>query len=145
MRRRRLPGPEHLPRRSLGDDEEYVVYRVVLTDDTAHEAFLQSFQSRGERGLPPRRGTPEERHPSLNDGVSAFRTRSAAAGSAEAAIARGRGFGDFTAAIRLRGGCGIDIAEWGSPGHLTVWGDALILRDAATDIVRVTEPEAPRR
>lgn len=140
LRRRRQPPlePQVLDRRHIGDGEQVVAYRVVLTDDRRHENFTRSFMSRTAQGKPPRPGTPEERHPALADGISAFLTRAAAAQTARAATFR---FGRFTAEVPLQAGLGITIAVWGGRGHLTIWGDPLILAGIATDIVSVEHDE----
>ena len=134
--RRQPPGPDVLGRRELAEHEEVVAYRVVLTDDREHEDFVRSFMSRGALGLPPRRGTPEERHPSLAEGISAYFEREEAAQTARLTTFR---IGRFTAELHLRPGMGVTIAVWGARGHLTVWGDPLILMTAVADIVSAEE------
>lgn len=119
------------------------MYRAVKTDVRTSDDFVDSFKSRTELGRPPRRGTPEEAHPELADGISVFLERGQAAATAVAVKARieatGRGepIGDYTAKLDLSGS-GVDVSnEWGSPGHLTVWGDSTILSELATDIVPI--------
>jgi hypothetical protein len=141
MRPRRVPGPERLDIRSLADGEEVVAYRIVRTEDRDHSAFERSFTSRAALGLPPRRGTPEERHPELADGLSAYRSREAAMGTALSLIERDRSVGEYIAKVVLRGGMGVRIAVWGPPGHLTIWGNALTLCQATVDIEAVSSPE----
>ena len=126
------PGPDQLDRRAIAENEELVVYRIVQTDDPGSSEFIDSFRPRSERGLPPRAGTPEEKHPSLAEGISVYLTRHKAAKTARATRYR---LGSFTAEVRLRANMGAEIAIWGSRGHLTVWGDPLILASAAADIV----------
>jgi len=51
----------------------------------------------------------------------------------------GRGKGKFTAELHLVREMEVTIEEWGKRGHLTIWGDPLILARAATDILSVDE------
>lgn len=122
------------PQRLTGD---LVVYRVVNSADRCHEDFVRSFMSRLALGNPPRSWTPEGEYPELARGISVFTTAEAAKGVALQAKRRGRGFGDFVAELRLSGAMGVDFAVWGSRGHLTIWGEPLILARAAADIVRI--------
>jgi hypothetical protein len=124
-------------RRRLAGGEELAAFRIVRTDDREAPAFVESFRSRTALGLPPRTWTQEGSNPEIADGISAFRTATAAAATARAAEARGRGFGNFVAELRLSAATDVEIAEWGSPGHLTIWGDALMLSHTATDIVPI--------
>jgi hypothetical protein len=88
VRPRRPPEPLELHPRDLADDEEYVAYRVVLTDDPNHPDFVESFKSRHARGLPPRSWTVEGPNPELAAGISAYRTRDAADQTARKAADR---------------------------------------------------------
>lgn len=137
MRPRNPPIRLPIVRRQLAAGEAFDAYRVVRMDDRSDPAFVESFKSRTALGLPPREWTQEGANPEIADGISAFRSLEAAAGTARAAAARGRGFGDFVAVLPLSADMEVEIAEWGSPGHLTIWGDALMLSHTATDIVPV--------
>jgi hypothetical protein len=49
--------------------------------------------------------------------------------------ARGRNIGDYVARLRLRPDEGFDLADTGSRGHLTIWGDSVKLAASVVDIV----------
>ena len=131
-RRQRRPTPCY-HRRPIGDDEEYVAFRLVHSSDRESDAFLNSLKSRSALDLPPRRHIGETAE--LASGISAYRTREQAISTGRTALERGRDLGRFVAELRLTSTC--DIAEWGSPGHLTIWGDPLMLASQTTDIVSV--------
>lgn len=59
----------------------------------------------------------------------------------EAAVGEANAFpiGKFVATLRLPADQGICTARWGSEGHLSVWGEALMLAQSAADIVRVVD------
>lgn len=137
MRTRNPPIRVEIVRRRLANGEVFSAFRAVRTDDREAPAFVESFRSRTALGLPPRTWTQEGANPEIADGVSAFTTVRAAAATARAAAARGRGFGNYVAELSLSAEIDVEIAEWGSPGHLTIWGDALMLSRTATDIVPV--------
>jgi hypothetical protein len=123
----------------IAEGEEVVVYRAVLTANRAHPDFVRSFMSRAALGKPPRPGTPEERDPSLADGVSAFRTRNACRETVQNASKRGIQLGEFTAELHLVHEMGAEIEAWGARGHLTIWCDPLILAAAVASIVSIDE------
>ena len=90
--------------------------------------------SRSALGDPPRPGTAEERHPVLAEGISTFRARAAAEGTAR----RFPRIGGWTAEVTLHPGHGITVSEWSeNPLHLTVWGDPVMLSQSAADILAV--------
>jgi hypothetical protein len=140
VRPRHAPQPLQLQPRELEEGEVCVVYRVVLTDDREDPAFVESFKSREARGLPPRSWTVEGPNPELAAGISAYLERQAAARTAQKALDRGAGFGEYVAEVRLEPAQGLEIAVWGPRGHLTIWGDPLTLARYAVDIL----PIAPR-
>jgi hypothetical protein len=72
-----------------------------------------------------------------------YRTREAARSTARAAIERDRGFGEFVTEVRMGPGLGISYSEWGPPGHLTVWGESLILMRLAADTLSVAPEQEP--
>jgi hypothetical protein len=115
-------------------DEPRTVFRVVTTADRQTGDFVDSFKSSDALGLPPRRGSPEERFSLIHTGISCFRTQR----QAEKVAARW-GKGDFVAELRLVPGEGVCLAEWGSRGHVTVWADPVKLADMTVDIQAVSE------
>lgn len=82
--------------------------------------------------MPPRRGSPEERFCLIHNGVSFFRTRRQAE-----KVAMKYELGDYIAEVHLQPDQGICLAEWGSRGHVTAWGDAVKLACMTADIVPV--------
>ena len=141
MRPRRLPEPPQrldLHRRPIADGEVYVAYHIVTTDELGSEDLLTSFKSRRATGLPPREWTQEGTNPEIAEGISAYQTREAANATALKTLARGRAIGEYVAELHLRAGQGVEIAEWGPNGHLTIWGDPLMLSSQVVDIVPVT-------
>jgi len=139
-RPRRQPRPIRLNERELAEGEELTVYRIVKTDDQDDPALINAFCSRAELGLPPRRYTPEAANPRINEGVSAYTTFEAAAETARTSRERGRDLGGFVASVRLMSGQEFKYALWGATGHLTIFGAAVTLCQAVTDIVPIEEP-----
>lgn len=138
MRPRAAPPPALvLERRGVGDEEIFVAHHVVRTADASHVDFVDSFKSRAVLDLPPREWTQEGTNPELAEGISAYLTTEAAAETARQVLERGRSIGEFVAEMWLCGHQGIEIAIWGRRGHLTIWGDALILSQTTVDIVQV--------
>jgi len=118
------------------EGEPRTVYRVVASPDRTDEEFIDSFRSSHARGLPPRTGSPEERFGLIHTGISCFETRRQAE-----KVAIRWGLGDHVAEVQLAPDEGICVAEWGSRGHMTVWGDPVKLADMTVDVVAVgSEP-----
>ncbi|HEX4690200.1 MAG TPA: hypothetical protein VH276_05880 [Solirubrobacteraceae bacterium] len=116
------------------EHEARVVYRVVATADRESSELVDSFKSSQMLGLPPRQGSPEARFNLIHSGISCFRTRR----QAEKQALRW-GLGDYVAEVQLQPGAGICLAEWGSRGHMTIWADAVKLRDMTVDIMAVRQ------
>jgi hypothetical protein len=110
------------------------VYRVVATDDRDSEAFTRSFMSNHEQGKPPRPNSPEEHFTLIHQAISVFERRYQAE-----AKARQWSIGDYVARLPLPADAGLCVARWGSKGHLSLWGETLMLAQLAADIVRVSE------
>lgn len=85
-----------------------------------------------ELGNPPRPNSPQQRYTLIHRAVSVFERRYQAA-----AMANAYPIGDFVATLRLPADQGLCTARWGSAGHLSLWGEPLMLAQSATDIVRV--------
>lgn len=112
--------------RELGPDEELIVYRAVRTSDPADEAIIESFQSSRALGRPARKGSREETDEIIRDGISVFRE-----------VHQVPAFlGPYVAELRITRAHVTGCADWGSVGHLTVWGEAETLVSA---IVRVID------
>lgn len=138
-RRRPIRAVPAYTRRTLEPDEVYVAYRIVVLGDPGNAAFPDSFRSRAELGLRPRGWMGENQE--LAEGLSAFKTLSAATGTAARFRRKGRDLGEFVAELRLSAGQGFEIAEHGAHGHLTLWGDPLMLALQVVDIVPVPPVE----
>lgn len=137
MRPRRRPRPvPAYTRRALAEHEEIFVYRIVRVPSTEDEHLVRDFTSRRDLGLPPRGFMGEDEE--LAAGLSAYLTADAARGTARAARRGGRDLGGFIAELRLAGE-GFEIAEHGANGHLTVWGDPLMLSSHVVDIVTIED------
>jgi len=137
-RRRRQPRPVPLHEREIAEGEALDVYRIVKTTDRRDPAFVDGFRSRAELGIPPRQYSPEAMTPRIHEGLSAFTTFERAAETAR----KFPPLGGYIARVRLVAGCGFTIGEWGTrgpEGHLTIFGDALMLSQAVVDIVLVNE------
>ena len=113
-------------------DFETRLYRVTKSDDPSEEEFLDSLRSHYEIGWHPR-GAP--RPAVLHMGLSMFRTPEKARGTAW----KWPVMGEFVAELELTSGNGFNLADTGAPGHVTVWGDPMWLRDAVVDILPVEE------
>lgn len=132
-----MPQPIYT-RRPIAPGEIYVAYRIVRNADPDDPAFVDGFRSRAELGLPPRPRMGE--NDELAEGISAYKTASAAAGTAQKYRAKGRDLGGYVAELRLPEGQGVEVAEWGHQGHLTMWGNPLMLALHVTDIFPVDHP-----
>lgn len=115
-------------------DEGTVVYRVVRVGDPKAQAFLDSFKSSHERGVPPRPRSPEERFRIVHMGISCFLTARSAA-----KVGERWGLGTHVAELRLPPNDGFSLARWGSPGHVTVWAEPVKLVRAVVDIVSIED------
>jgi hypothetical protein len=121
----------------IAPGEVVTVYRVVRTADQVSPEFVDDFRSRSELGLPPRRNTPEDVHPQVHEGISVFRSREALTRVIMTARRAGRDLGGYVAELQLTADVGVTYHEWGSPGHLTLWGDAVKLSEAVVDTIEV--------
>ena len=111
------------------------VFRVVGSEDRESEEFRRSFMSSYELGKPPRPNSPEQRYTLIHRAISVFERRYQAA-----AMASAYPIGDFVATLRLPAGQGgFCTAKWGSEGHMSLWGEALMLAGTTADIVRVVD------
>lgn len=113
-------------------EESLDVYRLVRTLDPADPEWIRSFMSRDELGCPPR--GPEVRHPIVARGVSVSRDRNRLEKDGARVRRRRPHLGGGIAQIVFEPATGIQVAEWGAPGHLTIWAPALMLADAVVDI-----------
>jgi hypothetical protein len=125
-------GPARLSVLELQPDEDALtVFRIVHAG--ANDAqLLDSLRSHYELSQPPRK--VERESTVLHMGISVFVDRSSAEGLAR----RWTKLGDHTARLDLKHGNGFNYADTGSPGHLTLWGDPVKLREAIADIEPVT-------
>lgn len=105
------------------------VHRIVR--GRSGPATLDSLRSHYEQDLPPR--GYERRLAVIHMGLSVFTSRDAA----RAMALRWPKIGRFLAEIQLEPESGFCLANTGSPGHSTLWGRPLQLRDAIVDIVHV--------
>ena len=131
----RPPYPDELRLRRL--DHELEVFRLTVTDDREDPAFQDSFRSRYDLDLPPRRSTPEEEHAALLMGISVFRRQEQAMKTARKVRIARRDIGGYVARLLLVPEIGLNIADTGSRGHLTIWGDAVKLAASVVDIVPI--------
>ena len=77
-------------------------------------------------------------HPLIYNGVSAWERLDQAVANAQ----RFPALGGYVAEIRLNSACGARHYPWGAhPGHLTIWADALTLRERVTDTISVGAEE----
>ena len=121
--------PDDFVPTELRPGQELVVYRIVKSDDRDSQAFLDSFKSHAELGLRPR--GPEAMYPLIHRGLSAY-------DSVEAAVETARRFtaiGDHVAELRIGSGSGVSYYYWGPSGHLTLWGDALMVSQTAVGTI----------
>lgn len=109
-------------------DAEVELFRIVRTDDRETTQFADSFRSHYELGAPPRRA--ERRSTVVHMGLSTYRSGSQAAGTAR----RFPAIGTHVARLRLHGGRGVNLADTGHPGHVTIWGDPLTLASCVVEI-----------
>ena len=107
------------------------VFRIVRSDDFEDPAFLDSLRSHYELSEEPRK--VEREWTVIHMGISVYINPAQAAATAE----RWPRIGTYVARIELRPGHGFNIARTGFPGHLTLWGEPVKLRDATTDIESV--------
>lgn len=123
------PREEH-ELQEVEEDEELEVFRIVRTPDVAARGYVDSFRSHAELGIPPR--GPEETHPLVYKGVSAFDTPERAAETAR----RFPRIGKHIARLRIRRGDALYFF-WGARGHLTLWGDPIKLSETTVDTIPV--------
>jgi hypothetical protein len=111
---------------------ELTVFRIVKLDDPHLGAYHESFKSHAELDLPPR--GVELEHLQIYEGISVYDTVEAATEVAR----RWSKIGEFVARMQLRGGeLDVLVLRWGPEGHLTLWGEALMLSSATAEIVPV--------
>jgi hypothetical protein len=129
----RLPRDGEVNPQDIAERERLVVFRVVRSTDRLSEAFIDSFKSRAELGLPPRPGTPEAAHPLIHEGISVYESYEAAAETARRVRRIGRDIGGYVAELHIEAGTGVRFLRWGPRGHLTIWADSLMLSQSAVD------------
>lgn len=124
------------PSKSAADDlliaslrEVTTVHRIVR--GRSGPATLSSLRSHYERDLPPR--GYERRLAVIHMGLSVFSSQDAA----RAMALRWPKIGRFLAEMQLEPGSGFCLADTGRPGHSTLWGRPLQLRDSIVDIVHL--------
>jgi hypothetical protein len=117
----------------IGAGEEIEAYRIVKVREPSDPALSNSFKSHYESGLRPQ--PLEGRHAAIHMAVSLWRGRDQAAAIAR----RFPAIGKHLALVRLGPEAGFDYLEpeQDRPGHLTVWGDKLLLAQSVVDIVPV--------
>lgn len=115
-----------------------VVYRFVKTDDRGDSRFLDSFKSRQELGYEPRPGVETE-HPAVHGGISVFRDQTVLIQVLQKTRRRGFREGEAVARLELDASLGVSFHEWGTPGHLTLWGEPVKLSQAVTGTVPLWE------
>jgi len=105
-----------------------VLYRIVKVGDQRAADYVNSFKSHAELGLPPH-GTELE-HPQIYEGITVWDRREAAAKTAR----KWPKIGEFVAEIHVPGGTDARALRWGPRGHLTLWGDPLMLSGLTAEI-----------
>jgi hypothetical protein len=120
-------------------NEELEVFRLTRTDDHDSPEWLKSFRSRRALGLPPRPRTEEAANALLMDGVSVSRDEAKLRKDALRVRKRKPHLGGALAKLRIRPDPGIRIAEWGPPGHLTIWAPAERLASAVVDTLPIED------
>lgn len=124
-------GPPKLSVFAISVNQALDVYRVVRSEVEDDPVFLSSLRSHYELAQEPRRG---ERYSTIiHMGISTYIRPQLAHDAAR----RFGKLGDYVAQLHLAHGRGFNYARTGNPGHLTVWGHPVKLREAAVDIVRV--------
>jgi hypothetical protein len=126
-----LPPDPAAARLDLAEGEELTVFRIVRVADPADPAFVDSFRSHAELGLPPR--GPEAAHQVIYEGVSVYESQEAAVETAR----RWPRIGGYVAELRLTSETGVLYLRWGQSGHLTLWADPLTLTRAVVDTIPV--------
>lgn len=116
----------------VSDESPLVAYRIAQVDGT-DDGVIESLRSNHELGKPPR--GVEIEHPAIHRGISSHLT---ARGAAEYAVKWPK-LGDYIVRVELDGATAASWLLWGSPGHLTIWCDALTLRSHVTDTLTVQE------
>ena len=120
-------------------DQEIEVFRLTRTDDDGSPEWIDSFRSRRELGLPPRPRTAEEAHNELMDGISVSRDKEKLRKDAVRVRRRKPHLGGAIAKLRLKPDREIRVAEWGPPGHLTIWAPPERLAGAVVDTLAIEE------
>jgi hypothetical protein len=131
------PLPQNPQPEELAEGEELTVYRVVRTDQRGTPEFVDSFKSRAELGLPPRRNTPEAAHPLIHQGISVYERREAAIETARHIRRIGRDIGGYVAEMLIPSGVCVRYLRWGARGHLTLWAEPLMLSELSVDTIPI--------
>jgi hypothetical protein len=124
-------GPLRLTVLDIRPGENVPVFRIVRSDSTDDPVFLNSLRSHYELSEEPRK--VERRSTVIHMGISVYVNSNDAVRTAR----RWPRLGDYVAHLELRSDMGFNFAHTGQPGHLTIWGEPVKLRDAAVDIETV--------
>lgn len=121
-------GPLRLTVLDLRPGQDVPVFRIVRSDSPEDPVFLNSLRSHYELSEEPRK--VERRSAVLHMGISVYVNSN----DALRTVRRWPKLGDYVARLDLRADMGFNYAHTGPPGHLTLWGDPVKLRDATVDI-----------
>ena len=114
--------------RQLSPRTRLTVYRIVGSDSPDDPVFVRAFRSHYELSEEPRR--VERQSAVIHMGISTYIDERSAVETAR----RWPKLGDYIARVDLEPGHGFNFALTGHPRHLTIWGDAIKLAEATSDI-----------
>jgi hypothetical protein len=124
-------GPQQVTVYELRAGEPLTVWRIVRSEHPDDVVFVNSFRSHYELSQEPRR--VERTSSVIHMGISTYLDEGMARGTAQ----EWDKLGDWLAKLEMQPGHGFNYAHTGHHGHLTIWGDAIKLSNAAADIIPV--------
>lgn len=124
-------GPPQVTVYELRPGEPITAWRIVRAQQKDDPVFLNSFRSNYELSHEPR--NVERKSAVMHMGISMYLDEAIAHLTAQ----RWEKLGDWVARVEIRHGNGINYAHTGHRKHLTIWGDAIKLSQAAVDISTV--------